>query len=171
MNGFLVNSAKTLLISLLVFGVSTASADSAVPAEQRPGQNGLFKAAQMSKASTPLVRVLSEYRAHLNQGRRTAFEPSDRFLLYSAGNVLIDARATTNGAALLDDLQQLGLTNGAHYGEVVSGLLPVAAIDLAVTLSSLRSISAASVLRRVILSSTRSHFVHTRIHAVPCSLR
>ncbi len=143
MNGFLANSAKTLLISLLVFGASTASADTAVPAEQRPGQNGLFKAAQMSKASTPLVRVVSEYRAHLIQGRRTAFEPSDQFLPFSAGRVLVDARATTNGAALLDDLQQLGLTNGAHYGDVVSGLLPVAAIDQAVTLSSLRSISAA----------------------------
>jgi PKD repeat protein len=143
MNGFLVYSAKTLLMSLLEFGASTASADSAVPAEQRPGQNGLFKAAQLSKASTPLVRVLSEYRAHLNQGRRTAFEPSDQFLPFSAGRVLVDARATTNGAALLDDLQQLGLTNGAHYGDVVSGLLPVAAIDQAVTLSSLRSISAA----------------------------
>ena len=143
MNGFIANSAKTLLISLLVFGASAASADTAVPAQQRPGQNGLFKAAQMSKASTPLVRVLSEYRAHLNQGRRTAFEPSDRFLLFSAGRVLVDARATDDGAALLDNLQQLGLTGGAHYGDVVSGLLPVAALDQAVTLSSLRSISAA----------------------------
>ena len=57
MNGFLANSAKTLLISLLVFGASTASADSAVPAEQRPGQNGLFKAAQMSKAKIGRAHV------------------------------------------------------------------------------------------------------------------
>ena len=143
MNGFIANSAKTLLISLLVFGASAASADTAVPAQQRPGQNGLFKAAQMSKASTPLVRVLSEYRAHLNQGRRTTFEPSDRFLPYSAGNVLIDARATANGAALLDDLNRLGLLNGTRFGNLVSGLLPVAVIDQAVELASLRSISAA----------------------------
>ncbi len=143
MNKNIATGTNTLLILLLTFGSAAASADFAVPAEQRPGQNGLFKAAQMSKASTPLVRVLSEYRAHLNQGRRTAFEPSDQFLPFSAGRVLVDARATTNGAALLDDLQQLGLMNGTHYGEVVSGFLPVAAIDLAVTLSSLRSISTA----------------------------
>jgi len=142
MNGFLTFSVNTLLILLLTFGASVAAADSAVPAQQRPGQNGLFKAAQMSKASTSLVRVFSEYRAHANQGSRTAFEPSDRFLPFFAGSVLVDARATANGAALLDDLNQLGLVNGTHFGDVVSGILPVAAIKQAVALVNLRSISA-----------------------------
>ncbi len=143
MKRFPTNSVNTLLIILLTFGASVVTADSAVPARQRPGQDGLFKAAQMSKASTPLVRVLSEYRAHVNQGRRTVFKPSDRFLLFNAGRVLIDARAMADGAALLDDLNRLGLGNGALYKDLVSGLLPVAAIDQAVALASLRSISAA----------------------------
>jgi PKD repeat protein len=143
MKRFPASSFYMLLIILLTFGAEMAAADSAVPAQQRPGQHGLFKAAQMSKASTPLVRVLSEYRAHVNQGRRTDFKPSDSFLLITAGRVLIDARATADGAALLDDLNRLGLLNGALYKNLVSGLLPVAAINQAVALASLRSISAA----------------------------
>lgn len=143
MKGFLATSVNTLLIMWLTLAVTVAAADTAVPYQQRPGQNGLFKAAQMGKASTPLVRVFSEYRAHANQGRRTVFQPSDQFLPFSAGRVLIDARAFSNGASLLGDLQQLGLLNGSQYGELVSGLFPVSAIDQAVALVSLRSISAA----------------------------
>jgi PKD repeat protein len=143
MKGFLATSVNTLPIMLLTLAATVAAADTAVPHQQRPGQNGLFKAAQMGKASTSLVRVFSEFRAHANQGRRTVFQPSDQFLPFSAGRVLIDARATANGVALLGDLQQLGLLNGKQYGELVSGLFPVAAIDQAVTLTSLRSISAA----------------------------
>ena len=99
MKGFLATSVNTLLIMLLTLAAAVASADTAVPYQQHPGQNGLYKAAQMSKASTPLVRVFSEYRVHANQGRRTAFAPSDQFLPFSAGRVLVDARATANGAA------------------------------------------------------------------------
>ncbi len=143
MKGFLATSVNTLLVILLTLAATVAAADTAVPAQQHPGQTGLFKAAQMGKASTPLVRVFSEYRAHANQGLRAAFAPSDQFLPFSAGRVLIDARAISNGAALLNDLQQLGLLNGSQYGELVSGLLPVAAIEQAVRLASLRSISAA----------------------------
>jgi hypothetical protein len=143
MKGFLATGVSTLFILLLTFGATVAVADTAVPAQQHPGQRGLFKAAQMSKASTPLVRAFSEYQAHVNQGRRRAFQPSDQFLPFSGGRVLIDARATVNGAALLADLRQLGLLNGSQYGELVSGLLPIATIDQAVALGSLRSISAA----------------------------
>ncbi len=143
MKGFLATSVNTLLIMWLTLVATVSSADTAVPYQQHPGQTGLYKAAQMGKASTPLVRVFAEYRAHANQGRRTAFAPSDQFLPFSAGRVLIDARANSNGASLLNDLQQLGLLNGTHYGELVSGLFPVAAIDQAVALASLRSISAA----------------------------
>ena len=143
MKGILAASAKTLLILNLAFAATAAAQVTAVPAQQHPGQNGLYKAAQMSKASTPLVRALSEYRVHVSQGRPTAFVPSDRFLPFSAGRVLVEARATADGAALLNDLRQLGLQEGSSYGALVSGYFPLAAIDQAVTLQSLRSISAA----------------------------
>ncbi|MDH3281424.1 MAG: PKD domain-containing protein, partial [Gammaproteobacteria bacterium] len=102
-----------------------------------------YKAAQMSKASLSLVRLHSEYLAHTNQGRQTEFVPSDQFLRLSDGRVLIEARAAVNSTVLLDDLNRLGLLNGTRYGDMASGLLPVAVIDQAVALTSLRSISAA----------------------------
>ncbi|MGD8348010.1 MAG: PKD domain-containing protein [Gammaproteobacteria bacterium] len=143
MKRFPASSVYPLLVIFLSFGAGSAVAASAVPAVQAPGQAGLFKAAQMAKASTPLVRLLSEYRAHQSQGRGTAFEPSDRFVMFTAGRVLVEARATADGAVLLDDLNRLGLLNGTRHEHAVSGMLPVAAIERAAALPSLRSISAA----------------------------
>jgi PKD repeat protein len=134
--------ASTLFIALLFAGAPTLSAESARPAQHGPGRSALHNARGMAKASSALARVAAEYRTHLDQGGGTLFVPSDRFLQFSAGKVVIDARATGGGAALLSDLKRLGLVNGARYGDVVSGLLPVAAIERAVALSSLRSISA-----------------------------
>lgn len=87
--------------------------------------------------------VLSEFRAHSNQAGKAAFHPSDRFLPFSAGRVLVDARAMGDGAALLDDLNQSGLLIGTRHADAVSGLLPVAMIDQAIALEGRRSISAA----------------------------
>jgi len=47
-----------------------------------------------------------------------------------------------DGGVLLDDLIQLGLTNASRYGDIVSGLLPFSAIEAALALPSVRSITA-----------------------------
>lgn len=133
---------ETLLIGLLAYGVPGVAAEFATPAATYPGQNGLYKAEQMSKASSSLVRVVQEHRAHIRQAQTALFRPSDQFLRYHAGRVLIDAMAFGDGAALLQDLKRLGLINGVHFGNAVSGMLPVAAIEKAVALDILRSISA-----------------------------
>jgi PKD repeat protein len=144
MKGFRVTGANALFLFLLGFATTVATAQNiAVPAQQQPGPPGLFKAGQLRKASTGLVRAYSEYQAHVAQRRTTPFVPSSRFLPYSAGNVLIEARATTDGAQLQRELRQLGLTGGSRYGDLVSGYLPVAAIEDVVALASLRSINAA----------------------------
>lgn len=142
MNKFIFIGASAALLTLFALATQSASADSAVPAQYYPGQTGLYKSAQMSKAGSSLVRVILEYRVHVNQGKKTPFEPSDQFLQYHAGRVVIDARATDNGRILLRDLKQLGMVNGSRYGNLVSGLLPVASIEKALRLQSLRSISA-----------------------------
>ncbi len=144
MKGFRVSGARALLVFFLGFATTAVSAQMiALPAQQHPGQQGLYKAAQMSRAGTRLARAHAEYRYHLSQGRPTAFVPSDRLLPFSNGRILVEARAAADGAALLDDLQALGLANGSRYGLLVSGLIPLAAIEQAVQLASLRSISAA----------------------------
>ena len=71
-----------------------------------------------------------------------AGQPSNQLLSFSDGFVLVDVRASASGDTLLTDLVQLGLTRGARAGEIVSGLLPIAALGDAVALSSLRSIVA-----------------------------
>ncbi len=142
MRRIVLSGIKALFIGLLAFNSQAQTIHSAVPAQQHPGQHGLYKAGQLSKASSSLVRAFAEYHTHVGQGRTTAFRPSDQFLQFDAGRVLIDARATGQGNELLADLERLGLVNGASAGQVVSGLFPLAAVDRAVALSSLRSIAA-----------------------------
>ena len=103
---------------------------------------GMDRVGAMSRVGFRLARVFTEYRIHTASQAKKTFRPRDRFLQFSQGRVLIDARTTDDGAALLDDLQKLGLRNGSRYGEAVSGLLPVAAIRQAAALDSLRSIHA-----------------------------
>jgi len=109
-----------------------------------PGANaaGLHGAGVMPKAGFRLARLFAEYRVHAAGQANKVFTPRDRLLQFHQGRVLIDARATGDGAALFSDLQKLGLRNGSRYGAVVSGLLPVALIKQAAGLDSLRSIHA-----------------------------
>lgn len=69
---------------------------------------------------------------------RTARAAGDHGLSYVRdGDVVIDA-ASEDPDALLADLTALGLRNGAVYGRVVSGLLPIEAIGALPSLRSLR---------------------------------
>jgi subtilisin family serine protease len=51
-------------------------------------------------------------------------------------------RAAADAEVLLNELKQLGLENGKRYGDVISGMLPIAAVEEAVALERLRAISA-----------------------------
>jgi hypothetical protein len=129
----------------------------AIPAKPGTGTAALHRNTSMSKADTALSVVFAEYREHAkgrSARKRGAFNPSDGFLRYAGGRVAIDARATVSGVALEQDLRRLGLVNGQTYGSMVSGLLPVAALERAVALSSLRSISASRSPRRHMASIT-----------------
>jgi hypothetical protein len=56
----------------------------------------------------------------------------------SAGYVTIDATAKDyDGAALLAELQSIGLVDGGSFGSMASGLLPVSQISALVHLSNL----------------------------------
>ena len=116
----------------------------AVPAEQYFGPVGFNKTGAMSKADTSLAGAFAEYRAHSGRGKakRKGFNPSNEFLRVSRGRVVVDATATGSGAEMMSDLKRLGMLNGKRYGNIVSGLLPIAANERAAALDSLRSISA-----------------------------
>jgi subtilisin family serine protease len=131
-----------LCLGLPNSGVTADNVRTAVPAQGVTGNPGLLRAGQMSKASSALSRAFADYRAHMRRHDPAVFEPRNRLLQYADGRIVVDARAARNGARLLADLRKLGLEQGARAGDVVSGLFPLAALDKAVALPSLRSIAA-----------------------------
>ena len=90
-------------------------------------------------------------------------------------HVAVDALAQgSDGAALLADLEALGLIGGAAYDNVVSGLLPAPAVGDLEGLASLRSIIAAISRparpcwfsgRQVALASPRSRLARCSVRA------
>ena len=95
-----------------------------------------------AKAGHELRRVVAAYREHERQGVAAEFKPDNPSVRVAKGLVLVDAVASGDGAALLADLQLLGLRDGSRYGQVVSGWIPLGRMDAVVALSSLRSVSA-----------------------------
>jgi PKD repeat protein len=55
---------------------------------------------------------------------------------------VVDAIAINDGNILLADLKKLGLQNGASFGSIVSGRLPIAALNKVTALENLRYITA-----------------------------
>ena len=65
------------------------------------------------------------------------------------GKVLIDAVATGQGSELLAELEALGLERGSAFGRMVSGWLPVGALELAAELGTLQAARPAVALSQV----------------------
>ena len=84
-----------------------------------------------AKADMGLRRIAEDFRAHAARGRAAPFVPSNGTIQHSRGRVVIDAVATGDPQALLQELLALGLENGSVYGSIVSGLLPLGAVDRA----------------------------------------
>lgn len=138
---------RTLLQALLLLQLLLAShaafAVTVSLAQPQPGVDiGLRKTGAMSKAGSSLLRLFAEHRAHASRGDPAPFKPRNPLLQFRDGNVLIDASAKSDGQRLLADLQRLGLQNASRFGDAVSGLFPIARLDKAVALPSLRSIAA-----------------------------
>ena len=104
-----------------------------------PGIGGKVTGSK-AKAGTALRRVFAEFQAHAQRGGPEAFAPSIAGLRYAQGRILVDAVAAGNAEQLLDDLRGLGLRNDSHYGSMVSGMMPLAAVQRMVGLDSLRSV-------------------------------
>jgi RTX calcium-binding nonapeptide repeat (4 copies)/Subtilase family len=99
------------------------------------------------KATPELQNLQTEYQSYLDiaaQSRsRQDFQSSNPSLNANAGYVVVDATASSDSSKLLSDLRSIGLLQGSSYGRVVSGLLPINAIDDVSGLASLKSIQPA----------------------------
>jgi hypothetical protein len=91
----------------------------------------------LDKVDPDLVVLIEEYR---QQGRSDPFTPGNPLLRLVDGRVLIDAVAIDDATVLLADLEGIGLQKGAAFGRIVSGQLPINAIDNLANLESLHSI-------------------------------
>jgi len=129
---------------LCLFSTGALAQEIAVPALDAPGSSGLRKAGQLAKAGSALLEAFSEQQLHIQQGRTDAFRPRNRLLPFAAGQVLVNARAADSGTDLLNALAQVGLSSGTVAGSVVSGLLPLDALQDAVAIDGLVAITAAT---------------------------
>jgi hypothetical protein len=85
----------------------------------------------MARAGLDLALLYSEHADYVARGRPGAFATTVLGVRVGAERVLVDAVVNGNGAALLGFLEALGLVNGAAQGRIVSGWLPIAALDAA----------------------------------------
>jgi hypothetical protein len=90
------------------------------------------------KVDHDLATLFEEYESFLQEGSVAAFKPSNPHLRVVDGRVVIDAVASGEAKELLTDLEALGLQNGAAFGRMVSGRLPIETIDDLAGLDSLK---------------------------------
>jgi hypothetical protein len=105
----------------------------------RSGTNGLWigagtKVRAHSKASPDLIGLHGEYQTYLEQpqakGRGASGCRSANVLArVAAGHAVVDLVASGDPQALAADLGALGLRNAAVFGHMVSGRLPIPALE------------------------------------------
>ena len=104
---------------------------------QRESDPTPTKEKSLDKVDPDLVVLAKEFR---QEGGSSAFTPSNPLLRLVEDRVLIDAVAVDDADVLMTDLEGIGLQDGAVFGRIVSGQLPIDAIDNLDSLESLHSV-------------------------------
>ncbi len=100
--------------------------------DDRTGKDGPLRAADLD--------LLLLYHRYQEAKDKDAFSPAQPQMRVSEGDVTVEAVAADEVEALRSDLEQLGMTNTATAGQVVSGRLPIEQIPDAAQLETLRSL-------------------------------
>ena len=127
---------RLLLPFLAVLAVAvllSSNSSSGAFAQSPVGKDGPF-----SKVGGHLSELYKEHQSAQSQGKGDGYVPGRDFLPVTKDGVVIDAVASDDAGELLADLEALGLQNGAAFGSIVSGRLPVSAIEKMAALDSLR---------------------------------
>jgi hypothetical protein len=96
------------------------------------------KEGPLAKVDHALAVVYDEQVSYLAQGSSGVFTSSNPLVRVIAGRVGIDAVASGDVSALQADLEALGMQGAVAFGRVVSGQLPIAAIEGMAALASLQ---------------------------------
>lgn len=120
--------------------------------ESLMGKDRAGKDGPMAKVGPDLILTFHEYRDYQARGGlpklKQPFKPSLPLMRVAQGSVVIDAAASGDAQTLAQDLQGLGMQGIAVSGKLVSGRLPVAALEAAAHLPSLRSARPAYAMTR-----------------------
>jgi hypothetical protein len=96
------------------------------------------KEGAMVKVGHDLAVLYDEYESYQVQGGGVAFEASNPLVRVIAGRVVIDAVASGDVQALKADLEALGMEGAVALGRIVSGQMPIAAVESIAGLASLQ---------------------------------
>jgi Subtilase family len=96
------------------------------------------KEGPLTKVDHALAAVYDEYDSYRARGGGVEFTPSNPLLRVSAGRVVVDAVASGDVHALQADLEVLGMQGAVAFGRIVSGQLPISAIERMASLASLQ---------------------------------
>ncbi|MFM7424100.1 MAG: S8 family peptidase, partial [Elainella sp.] len=115
-----------------------------IAAQTNPVRDELIKIDQQISAflaalkADPILQKIGSALAALSQPSTTPdLFKNNSLLQIFGGYVVVEAAATGSAAALKTDLERLGMLRGTAFGNQVSGLLPISAINQAAQLQSL----------------------------------
>lgn len=151
-NRLLAATVVGVSVGLMTSGMAVAQSGpdpSTLDMSTAQGQESRAIAEAMSRKTGAMSKVGIDlgnlYREHETFALRRAFrapaggfESSNPMIQMVGGMVVIDAVAAEDAEALLRDLEALGLVKGSRFGHVVSGQLPVAALEALAGLESLQ---------------------------------
>jgi len=110
--------------------------------ESFSGADHAGKDGVMARVGFDLTLLYQEHRDFILRGGaavlKHGFQPSQKLARVRDEKVVIDAVAVEDAGLLAQELVALGMKNLSIYGKVVSGRLPVAALEQAAQLGSLR---------------------------------
>jgi hypothetical protein len=97
----------------------------------------------LAKMDSTLASVLGQFQGQAARALSYPLAPNHARALVSDGSILVDAVAAGDTQLLRDDLLALGMTQSTTFGSIVSGWLPLDALDDMAVLDSLQFSSAA----------------------------
>ena len=126
---------RLIIIAMLLFAAACSTATPQLETDSA------------AHVSDELIDLLREYQEYLDSEKPIGdFEPSQPGLRVDDGFVLVDATSDTTASELLGaELKLLGFRDGTAVGRVVSGWLPIRAIDELKSLNHLKLVRAAAM--------------------------
>lgn len=107
-------------------------------------QSARNRAEPTAKVAPELMALYEEYSNYLASGKSSTFKTANSLVQVIDGRVVIDAVASGDTGVLKSDLDSLGMQQGASFGRIVSGQLPIIAIPRLEALYSLKFARAAT---------------------------